>query len=145
MIPNIPNLLDYLPNMVLSSEEIDKKINELKAIETWMKMNLMMLQTSIQTLEAQKQFIGGFERIAANSNKTSENTQNNPTENIKKKKTKSTKEDSKTLWSDFISKYNEIISYSIQNFNKTNIEPSKQPNNLRNKQSNKKATKKTKQ
>jgi hypothetical protein len=45
-----------LPNMVtptLNVEEIEKKVRDLKAVESWLKMNLSMLQMTIQGLEMQ--------------------------------------------------------------------------------------------
>lgn len=51
-LPNLPNL----PNLItptFDAEEIDKKIKDLKAVESWLKMNLSMLQATIQGLEMQ--------------------------------------------------------------------------------------------
>ncbi|MBN8451772.1 PhaM family polyhydroxyalkanoate granule multifunctional regulatory protein [Accumulibacter sp.] len=45
-----------LPGMVtptLNVEDIEKKIRDLKAVENWLKMNLSMLQMTIQGLEMQ--------------------------------------------------------------------------------------------
>lgn len=45
-----------LPNLVtptLNIEEIEQKIKDLKAVESWLKMNLSMLQMTIQGLEMQ--------------------------------------------------------------------------------------------
>lgn len=45
-----------LPNMItptLDVEEIEKKVKDLKAVESWLKMNLSMLQMTIQGLEMQ--------------------------------------------------------------------------------------------
>ncbi len=45
-----------LPNMVtptLDVDEIEKKVRDLKAVESWLKMNLSMLQMTIQGLEMQ--------------------------------------------------------------------------------------------
>ena len=45
-----------LPGMVtpsLNIEDIEKKIRDLKAVENWLKMNLSMLQMTIQGLEMQ--------------------------------------------------------------------------------------------
>ncbi|HPU80168.1 PhaM family polyhydroxyalkanoate granule multifunctional regulatory protein [Accumulibacter sp.] len=45
-----------LPGMVtptLDVEEIEKKVKDLKAVESWLKMNLSMLQMTIQGLEMQ--------------------------------------------------------------------------------------------
>jgi hypothetical protein len=46
-----------LPGMftpTLSVEEIEKKMAELTAVESWLKMNLTFLQMTIKTLEMQK-------------------------------------------------------------------------------------------
>jgi hypothetical protein len=46
-----------LPGMftpTLSVEEIEKKMAELSAVESWLKMNLTFLQMTIKTLEMQK-------------------------------------------------------------------------------------------
>lgn len=46
-----------LPGMVtptLDVNELDKRIAEMKAVEGWLKMNLSMLQLSIQGLEMQR-------------------------------------------------------------------------------------------
>ena len=45
-----------LPGMVtptFDADEIDKKVKDLKAVESWLKMNLSMLQMTIQGLEMQ--------------------------------------------------------------------------------------------
>ena len=38
----------------LDPQEIDKRVQELKSVETWLSMNLNMLRTAIQGLEMQK-------------------------------------------------------------------------------------------
>ena len=46
-----------LPGMftpTMSVEEVDKKIAELAAVESWLKMNLTFVQMTIKTLEMQK-------------------------------------------------------------------------------------------
>lgn len=46
-----------LPGMVtptVNVEEIEKKINELKTVETWLTMNTGFVQMTIKTLEMQK-------------------------------------------------------------------------------------------
>ena len=42
----------FAPTM--SVEEVDKKIAELTAVESWLKMNLSFLQMTIKTLQMQK-------------------------------------------------------------------------------------------
>lgn len=48
-IPNLPNMI----TPTFDVEEIEKKIKDLKAVESWLKMNLSMLQMTIQGLEMQ--------------------------------------------------------------------------------------------
>ena len=46
-----------LPGMAmptLDPEEVEKRINDLRSIETWLNMNLSMVRFSIQGLEVQK-------------------------------------------------------------------------------------------
>ncbi|MFN3988392.1 MAG: PhaM family polyhydroxyalkanoate granule multifunctional regulatory protein [Rhodocyclaceae bacterium] len=46
-----------LPGMVtptLDIDELDKRINDMKSVENWLKMNLGMLQMTIQGLEMQR-------------------------------------------------------------------------------------------
>ncbi|MGD2141788.1 MAG: hypothetical protein PVH25_15455 [Burkholderiales bacterium] len=38
----------------LDPEEIERKINELKAVESWLKMNVGMIEMTIKTMEMQK-------------------------------------------------------------------------------------------
>jgi hypothetical protein len=38
----------------LSTDELDKRITDLKTVETWLNLNLSMLRTSIQALEVQR-------------------------------------------------------------------------------------------
>jgi hypothetical protein len=42
----------FAPTM--SVEEVDKKIAEMRNVETWLKMNLSFLQMTLKTLEMQK-------------------------------------------------------------------------------------------
>ena len=52
------NPMSYpLPGMItptVNVEEIDKKIGELKSVETWLTMNTGFVQMTIKTLEMQK-------------------------------------------------------------------------------------------
>ena len=54
-----------LPGMMtpaLDVQEIEKKITELKSVESWLKMNLNFVDMTIKTLELQK---AAFESLAA--------------------------------------------------------------------------------
>ncbi|MFA7280427.1 MAG: PhaM family polyhydroxyalkanoate granule multifunctional regulatory protein [Sterolibacterium sp.] len=59
-----------LPGMVtptLDVDELDKRITDLKAVEGWLKMNLNMLQMSIQGLEMQRATIAAFQTMSQSS------------------------------------------------------------------------------
>ena len=82
-MPNIPgaavmtDTLDFVKNLwgsmgvpgltapTLSVEELDKKISDLKAVETWMNLNMGMLRGSIQALEVQRGTIATLKSVGA--------------------------------------------------------------------------------
>lgn len=47
----------------LSVDELDKKINELKAVESWLNLNATMLRSSIQALEVQRGTISALKSM----------------------------------------------------------------------------------
>ena len=56
-----------LPGMVtptLDVEELDKRITDMKAVEGWLKMNLNMLQMSIQGFEMQRATIAAIKAMS---------------------------------------------------------------------------------
>jgi len=56
-----------LPGMVtptLDEGELDKQIKDLKSVENWLRMNLSMLQMTIQNLEMQKSALGTFRSMS---------------------------------------------------------------------------------
>jgi hypothetical protein len=86
--PNMPNLgatvmtdtLDYVKSLwgsmgvpgisipgiatpTLSVDDLDKKINELKAVESWLALNSTMLRSSIQALEVQRGTIAALKSM----------------------------------------------------------------------------------
>jgi hypothetical protein len=82
-MPNIPgagvmnDTLDFVKNLwgsmsvpgltapTLSVEELDKKVNDLKAVESWLNLNLSMLRGSIQALEVQRDTIATLKSVGA--------------------------------------------------------------------------------
>nr|WP_315259623.1 PhaM family polyhydroxyalkanoate granule multifunctional regulatory protein [uncultured Duganella sp.] len=82
-MPNIPgagvmnDTLDFVKNLwgsmsvpgltapTLSVEELDKKINDLKAVESWLNLNMSMLRGSIQALEVQRDTIATLKSVGA--------------------------------------------------------------------------------
>lgn len=82
-MPNIPgaavmnDTLDFVKNLwgsmsvpgltapTLSVDELDKKINDLKAAEAWLTLNMSMLRGSIQALEVQRGTIATLKSVGA--------------------------------------------------------------------------------
>ncbi len=58
-----------MPLPTVSVEEVEKKIAELKAVETWLTMNTGFLQMTIKTLEMQKAALEGLARDAQGGDK----------------------------------------------------------------------------
>ena len=57
-----------LPGMVtptLDVDELDKRITDMKAVEGWLKMNLNMLQMSIQGLELQRATLSAMKAMGS--------------------------------------------------------------------------------
>ena len=82
-MPNIPgagvmtDTLDFVKNLwgsmsvpgltapTLSVDELDKKINDLKAVEAWLNLNMSMLRGTIQALEVQRGTIATLKSVGA--------------------------------------------------------------------------------
>lgn len=82
-MPNIPgagvmtDTLDFVKSLwgsmsvpgltapTLSVDELDKKINDLKAVESWLNLNMSMLRGSIQALEVQRGTIATLKSVGA--------------------------------------------------------------------------------
>jgi hypothetical protein len=82
-MPHIPgaavmnDTLDFVKNLwgsmgvpglttpTLSVEELDKKINDLKAVEAWLNLNMSMLRGTIQALEVQRGTIATLKSVGA--------------------------------------------------------------------------------
>ncbi|MBA2690822.1 MAG: hypothetical protein H0U63_08470 [Burkholderiales bacterium] len=60
----------------LSKEEIERKISELKNVESWLAANLSMLQISIKTMQYQRSLLAGGD--GAQSGEKPENPFTNP-------------------------------------------------------------------
>lgn len=56
-----------LPGMVAPTfdvDELDKRIKDMKAVEGWLRMNLSMLQMTIQGLEMQRSTVGALQAMS---------------------------------------------------------------------------------
>lgn len=65
------------PGMVqptLDPEEIEKKIAELKAVESWLKMNVGMVEMTINTMEMQKATLETLRESAQQAGTASQRT-----------------------------------------------------------------------
>lgn len=70
-----------LPGMVtptLDVGELDKRIADMKAVEGWLKMNLNMLQMSIQGLELQRATLAALQSISESQGGAEAKTSPNP-------------------------------------------------------------------
>lgn len=60
-----------LPGMVtptLDTEELDKRISDLKTVENWLKINLNMLQMTVQGLEVQRAALAAVKAMSEQGN-----------------------------------------------------------------------------
>lgn len=60
------NVWSGMPGMVmptLSVEDLDRKISDLKTVETWLSLNMNMLRSSIQALEVQRATIATLQSM----------------------------------------------------------------------------------
>jgi hypothetical protein len=79
-MPNVPGMTDTLdfvknlwgnmnvPGMTgpgLSTDELDKRISDLKAVEAWLNMNMTMLRGTIQAMEVQRGTIATLRAVSA--------------------------------------------------------------------------------
>ena len=65
-----------LPGLVtptMDTNELDKRITDLKAVEGWLKTNLGMLQMTIQGLEVQRATLSAFQAISQSANNSDAN------------------------------------------------------------------------
>ena len=72
-----------LPGMVaptLDIDELDKRVTDMKAVENWLKMNLSMLQMTIQGLEMQRAALAAVRAMSQQSEQGNEeaNPDSNP-------------------------------------------------------------------
>ncbi len=70
-----------LPGMVsptLDVDELERRIKDLKSVETWLKMNLGMLQMSIQGLEVQRSTLAAMQAMSRSATQDGEAGASNP-------------------------------------------------------------------
>jgi hypothetical protein len=63
---NVPGVgMPGMAGATLSTDALDKKIADLKAVEAWLEMNTSMLRTTIQALEVQRGTVGALKSMSA--------------------------------------------------------------------------------
>lgn len=65
-----------LPGLVtptLDTDELEKRVTDLKAVEGWLKTNLSMLQMTIQGLEVQRATLSAMQAISQSASSTEAN------------------------------------------------------------------------
>lgn len=65
---------------VTDINELDRRLSELKAVEGWLRMNLGILQGTIQTMEMQRTGLAAFETLMATAKNKGATEQINPNE-----------------------------------------------------------------
>lgn len=60
---NIPGAMPGMGGAAVSTDELDKKIADMKAVEAWLNMNLSMLRGTIQALEVQRNTIAALKSM----------------------------------------------------------------------------------
>ena len=78
-VPGMTDTLEFVKNLwggmgvpgmsapgapALSTDDLDKRITDLKAVENWLNLNLSMLRTSIQALEVQRGTIAALKAMS---------------------------------------------------------------------------------
>lgn len=70
----------------LSMDDLDKKISELKAVESWLNLNATMLRSSIQALEVQRGTIAALKSMGQSLAAAVQQPQHDPFANVGKPK-----------------------------------------------------------
>ena len=77
MPQGMPPFMPFPPNMMnpftnFDPEEVQKKINEFKSVETWLNMQIGFLQMTIKTMEMQKASLEALRTQTQNMTKAAE-------------------------------------------------------------------------
>ena len=70
---NTPSMVPGLALPTVDLVELDKRIKDLKAVETWLTINSNMLRTTIQTLEVQRNTVATIQALSASFTGASQN------------------------------------------------------------------------
>jgi hypothetical protein len=62
---NVPGVMSPMTGPTLSTDDLEKKIADLKAVESWLNLNVTMLRSTIQALEVQRGTIATLKSMSA--------------------------------------------------------------------------------
>ncbi len=72
-MPNMPGMpsMPAMPAMPsMSIEDLDKRIQDLKTVETWLNLNMSMLRSTVQAMEVQRATIATLHSLSATMSET---------------------------------------------------------------------------
>ena len=68
----------------LDPVEIDRRIQDMRAVETWMKLSLTGLEMSIKTMEMQRDAYASFNKMSESATQTMKETASAASESVKR-------------------------------------------------------------
>ena len=68
-VPGMPSGI-VMPTPGMSMEDLDKRLQELKTVETWLNVNMTMLRNTIQALEVQRATIATLHSLSSTMSQT---------------------------------------------------------------------------
>lgn len=68
----------------LDPVEIDRRIQDMRAVESWMKLSLSGLEMSIKTMEMQRDAYASFNKMSESATQTMKETASAATESVKR-------------------------------------------------------------
>lgn len=68
----------------LDPAEIDRRVQDMRAVESWMKLSLSGLELSIKTMEMQRDAYASFNKMSESATQTMKETASAATESVKR-------------------------------------------------------------
>lgn len=123
LLPGFGNL-----TMPISQDELSKRINDMKTVEFWLKLNTLFLQNSIQALEMQRTMLATLEKNThASKHDTTTPPLNTPDSAASSIPNENTAEMATAWWNMLQQQFDMITKAATENFSSTST-ASSQPN-----------------
>ncbi len=123
LIPGFANLA----MSTISQDELSKRINDMKTVESWLKLNTLFLQNSIQALEMQRTMLATLEKNTQANKQKSSDTTTPPPDATSKSPNENTAEMATVWWNMLQQQFEMITKAATENFSPTST-ASSQPN-----------------